>query len=185
MVKNVNNPLLGYLLADAPPNLRPASARPFVCADCGLTGGDPDDYRVFDSAGPMLCRICGLGRTAAWEPERVRLLLAPELAQGPLNAMVTLLVVNLLRARAGEPVPAGIEAVLQANLLDALQQRAQTTQTALPCAASAARLRHTLLALPVATRATVQGDLAGLRYLPEPTDPEVARFFNRRRALPV
>ena len=115
----------------------------------------------------------------------MRLLLAPELAQGPLNGVVTLLTANLLRARAGEPVPAGIDAVLQANWLEALQRRARATAGALPWAATAPRLRQTLRALPDAHRAAVMAELAGLRYLPEPADRELARFFNRRRVLPL
>ena len=191
-------PLLAGLLADAPPAVRPVapSARAGVCAECGLAGGDRDDFRWLPAgrhgpglssapaAAQVVCRICALGWTAAWEPERVRLALIPEMAQGPLNALVTLLTVNLLRQRAGEPVPAGIAAVLQANWLDALQQRARATHAALPYTASAALLRQTLRALPPGGREPVLKELAGLRYLPEPADPELTGFFNRRRRLP-
>lgn len=195
-------PLLAGLLADAPPAIRPVApaTRACVCAECGLAGGDGDDFRWLPAAragrhgsglpaaaapAAVVCRICVLSWTAAWEPERVRLALIPELAQGPLNALVTLLTVNLLRQRAGEPVPAGIAAVLQANWLDALQQRARATHVELPYTVSAALLRQTLRALPAGGREPVLGELAGLRYLPEPADPELAGFFNRRRLLPA
>ena len=180
----MENPLLGYLLAAAPPAFAPAVATEGgpACAECGLAGGALEDYRSTTPTGVLLCLVCTLGRTAAWEPERVRLALVPELAQGALNALVTRLTVNLLRARAGEPAPAGIEAVLQAKLLEDVQHRAAATRAALPWAASPARLRHTLLALPAAARARVRVELAGLRTLPEPADPALARFFNRRRA---
>lgn len=181
------NPLLGDLLAAAPPILAPVreSEPSLGCAECGLTGGVREDYRFVKPAGLIRCRVCALGRTAAWEPARVRLALVPELAQGLLNSVVTRLTVDLMRARAGEPIPAGIDARVQAHLLDALQQRAKATRAALPYTASAATLRQTLLALPAAARAGVRVELAGLRYLPEPADPELARFFNRRRARAV
>lgn len=181
----MDNPLLSYLLADAPLDFAPARASKHLpaCAECGLTGGVLEDYRSVAPAGVLLCQVCVLARTAAWEPERVRLALVPELAQGTLNALVTRLTVNLLRARAGEPVPVGIEVVLQAKLLEGLQERAAATRAALPWAASPVRLRHTLRALPAGARSGVLAELAGLRYLPEPTDPALTRFFNRRRAL--
>lgn len=178
------NPLLGDLLAADPPVVKvltPARVleRPPQCAECSLIGGDREDY--LSIGGKVLCRICALGRTAAWEPARVRLALAPEIDQALLNAVVTRLTLDLMRARAGDPGRAGINTVLQAHLLEALQQRAKATHVALPYTVSAALLRQTLLALPIPVRAQVQEELAGLRYLPEPADPELARFFNRRR----
>lgn len=175
--------LLDHLLAESPPALAPAGDGGTACAGCGLTGGSPDDYRRALPAGETLCRVCALGATAAWEPDRVRLLLAPELDQGRLNGLVTQLMVDRLRARAGEPVPAGIDAVLLAHWLETLQRRARATATALPWAATAARVRHTLRALPAEPRARLLAELAALRYLPELADPDLARFCERRRAL--
>lgn len=180
--KEVENPLLGYLLAASPPALARASKRPPACAECGLAGGDGNDFYSLEPRGPTLCRICALCRTAAWEPERVRLALIPEWEQGLLNGVVTMLTVNLLRMRAGELIPSGIDGVWQSHLLDTLQHRVTATALALPVASSPARLRQTLRALPAAARAEVMTALAGLRLLPEPKDPELARFFNRRRA---
>ena len=137
--------LLDGLLAESPPAFAPAGDGGTACAGCGLAGGSPDDYRRALPAGETLCRVCALGATAAWEPDRVRLLLAPELDQGRLNGLVTQLMVDRLRARAGEPVPAGIDAVLLAHWLETLQRRARATATALPWVATAARVRHTLI----------------------------------------
>ena len=81
--------LLEGLLAESPPALAPAGEGDTACAGCGLAGGSPDDYRRALPAGETLCRVCALGPTAAWEPDRVRLLLAPELDQGRLNGLVT------------------------------------------------------------------------------------------------
>jgi len=175
--------LLEGLLAESPPALAPAEAGGTACAGCGLAGGSPDDYRRALPAGETLCRVCALGLTAAWEPDRVRLLLAPELDQDRLNGLVTQLAVDLRRARAGEPVPAGIDAVLLARWLETLRRRARATAAALPWAATPTRARHTLRALPAGPRARLLAELAALRYLPETDDPALARFFERRRAL--
>jgi hypothetical protein len=175
--------LLDYLLAEFPPALTPAGDGETACAGCGLAGGSPDDYRRALPSGETLCRVCALGPAAPWEPDRVRLLLAPELDQGRLNGLVTRLAVDLRRARAGEPVPAGIDAVLLAHWLETLRRRTRATAAALPWAATPARARHTLRALPAEPRARLLAELAALRYLPEPTDPELARFFDRRRVL--
>lgn len=175
--------LLDGLLAESPPALTPAGNGGTACAGCGLAGGSPDDYRRALPSGETLCRVCALGLTAAWELDRVRLLLAPELDQDRLNGLVTQLTVDLLRARAGEPVPSGIDAVLLAHWLETLQRRARATAAALPWAATPARARHTLRALPAEPRARLLAELAALRYLPETDDPELARFFDRRRAL--
>jgi hypothetical protein len=188
----MDSPLfLTRLLADAPPTVGPVApaAGDLVCVECGLTGGDREDFRwlssghgsASDAAGEVVCRLCVLGWTAAWESARVRLALIPDWEQGLLNAVVTLLTVHRLRRRAGEPVPAGIDTVLQSKLLNELQQRAQETAIALPYTASAATLRQTLLALPAREREPVRAELSALRYLPEERDPELARFFNRRR----
>lgn len=134
--KEVENPLLGYLLAASPPALARASKRPPACAECGLAGGDGNDFYSLEPRGPTLCRICALCRTAAWEPERVRLALIPEWEQGLLNGVVTMLTVNLLRMRAGELIPSGIDGVWQSHLLDTLQHRATATALALPVASS-------------------------------------------------
>lgn len=179
----MTNPLVGFLLAAAPPALAQAPAPAGACAGCGLAGGCADDYVLAPVSGERLCRVCALGLTAAWEPGRVRLLLAPELEQGRLNGLVTQLAANLLRARAGEPAPIGIDAVLQANWLDDLERRARATADALPWAATPLRLRLTLRALPAGRRAEIAAALAALRYLPDPADPALARFFDRRRAL--
>jgi hypothetical protein len=179
------NRLLEGLLAESPPALAPAGEGAAACAGCGLAGGSPDDglYLRALRSGETLCRVCALGPTAAWEPDRVRLLLAPELDQGRLNGLVTRLAVELRRARAGEPVPAGIDAVLLAHWLETLMRRARATAAALPWAATPARARHTLRALPAGPRARLLAELAALRYLPDPADPALARFFDRRRAL--
>lgn len=182
----MENPLLDDLLAAHPPVLTPVSARvaALVCDECGLAGGCTDDYwEVVAPTPTTLCQVCALGRSVAWETGRVRLALVPELRQAQLNSVVTLLTVNLMRSRAGASIPAGIDAVLQAHLLDALQQRAHATAAALPCAATPTRLRKTLQGLPPDARAGVAAELTALRYLPEPSDPELARFFNRRRAM--
>lgn len=176
--------LLEDWLAESPPALAPAGrVGGTTCAGCGLAGGSPDDYLRALPSGETLCRVCALGPTAAWEPDRVRLLLAPELDQGRLNGLVTQLMVDRLRARAGEPVSSGIDAVLLAHWLETLWRRARATAAALPWAATPARVRHTLRALPAEPRARLVAELAALRYLPEPADPELARFFDRRRAL--
>jgi len=175
--------LLEGLLAESPPVLAPAGDGGIACTGCGLAGGSPDDYRRALPSGETLCRVCALGLTAAWEPDRVRLLLAPELDQDRLNGLVTQLAVDLRRAHAGEPVPSGIDAVLLAHWLETLQQRARATAAALPWAATPARARHTLRALPAEPRARLLAELAALRYLPETDDPDLARFFDRRRAL--
>ncbi len=174
--------LLDDLLAETPPALAQAGDGGTACAGCGLAGGSPDDYRRALPSGETLCRVCALGPTAAREPDRVRLLLAPELDQGRLNGLVTRLAVELLRARAGEPVPAGIDAALLAHWLETRRRRARATAAALPWAATPARARRTLRALPAGPRARLLAELAALRYLPETDDPELARFFDRRRA---
>ena len=115
----------------------------------------------------------------------MRLALIPEWAQNVLNGMVTVLTVNLMRVQAGEPVSSGIDLAWQSYLLDRLQQRAEATRQMLQGAASPARLRQTLRALPPVTRTRVMVELAGLRCLPEPGDPALARFFNRRCRLPI
>lgn len=176
--------LLEHALAPDPPDFGPAvfGAGAARCQGCGLAGGGPEDYRYVRPAGPLLCAVCGLARQAAWEPERVRLAVIPELSQAALNALVVTLTVNLLRARSGAP-PRGIDARLQERLLEELQHRAEVTRLQLPWAASAALLRHVLLAQPPEARAATRRSLAGLRYLPEPADPPLAAFFHRRARL--
>ena len=175
--------LLDALLAETPPALAPAGEGATACAGCGLAGGPPDGYLRLRATGATLCPVCALGPAAPWAPERVRLLLAPELDQGRLNGLVTRLAVELRRARAGEPVPAGVDAALLADWLETLRRRARATAAALPWAADPARLRRTLRALPAGPRARLLAELAALRYLPDPDDPGLAGFFDRRRAV--
>lgn len=146
-----------FLLAASPPTLAPAGEGAHACAGCGLAGGSPGDYLRLRATGETLCRVCALGPAAAWSPGRVRLLLAPELDQGRLNGLVTRLAVELRRARA--------------------------TAAALPWAADPARARRTLRALPAGARARLLAELSALRYLPDPDDPGLAGFFDRRRAV--
>lgn len=182
------NPLLAQLLAPELPTFRVGSAAASRCPECGGPAEPAAD-------GLAPCPICRLGWIAAWEPGRVRLALIPELAQGPLNALVVRLTLALMAAarsaaagagRPPKPAPDGAraaEAARQNRLLAALQGRVAATRAALPFAASPLVLRQTLLALPASRRAALVAELEGLRYLPEPGDPEVARWFRRRLAL--
>ncbi len=179
-------PLIAGWLGDAPPPLSAVDAAesPLICAGCGLSGSLATDYRRQLGDGALLCPVCALGPLAPWEPARVRLAVIPELPQGRLNALMIRLTVHRLQVRAGA-VPRSVDARLQAQILDGFQRRAALTRHALPWAASPALLRHTLRALPTAQRAVLMAELDGLRYLPEPTDPTLARFFNHRRRLAV
>jgi hypothetical protein len=73
--------------------------------------------------------------------------------------------------------------VLLAHWLETLMRRARATAAALPWAADPARARRTLRALPADPRAELLAELAALRYLPDPDDPGLAGFFDRRRAV--
>ncbi|MCB1771520.1 MAG: hypothetical protein KDJ31_17775 [Candidatus Competibacteraceae bacterium] len=179
-------PFFERLVADAPPTLRSVAlgGGDPVCAACGLRGGDRADFRelgVAGSSGAVVCRLCALGWTAAWEPARVRLALIPEWDQGVLNALVIRWAVHKPpSATGGSAVMAG-HAVLASRLLEALHRRAEATHREWPITASTALLRQTLRAMPVNARAPVLAELAGLRYLPEPADRGWMDFFHRRR----
>ncbi|MEE4379049.1 MAG: hypothetical protein V2J55_16280 [Candidatus Competibacteraceae bacterium] len=174
------NPLLVQLLAASPP-LSTAVDHPVdCCAGCGQSA-DPDDYQQIAGGGP-LCLICRLGYLAAWQPERVRLALIPELHQGALNAVVIRMRVTLLeRQDRAQPIPGpaappAAEIMRQHHLMTLLQQRVADTHRLIPFTVSPYLLRQTLLALPDATRESLLAELAGLRYLPDPDDREVDRF---------
>lgn len=62
-------------------------------------------------------------------------------------------------------------------------RRLRATAAALPWAADPARARRTLRALPAGPRARLLAALSALRYLPDPDDPGLAGFFDRRRAV--
>ena len=179
-------PFLEQMLADAPPTLR--SIAPgvvdVVCVTCGLRGGAHTDFCELGVAGfssAVVCRLCSVGWTAAWEPSRVRLALIPEWDQRVLNALVMRWAVHEPPSATGGSVVIAGHAVLASRLLETLHWRAKATHREWPVTASAALLRQTLRAMPVNARAPVLAELAELRYLPEPGDQGWIDFFHRRR----
>ena len=179
-------PFLEQLLADAPPTRRSITPGVVdaVCVTCGLRGGARADFCELGVAGfssAVVCRLCAVGWTAAWEPTRVRLALIPEWDQGVLNALVMRWTVHEPPSATGGSVMIAGDAVLASRWLETLHWRAKATHREWPVTASADLLRQTLRALPVNARAPVLAELAGLRYLPEPGDRGWMDFFHRCR----